>query len=137
MAGFSKLYIVGQEGGFLGADGIGAIALQIWVGDGSRQWLEPHYVGIRPRPIAKVKRIVPAGPDHRDSLIDACIAFWPDYFRTCPSLGEAELVLHDTELLDFDLGRSNVPVIWGPLREEARPLFKQLCVMQARLERVE
>ena len=42
-----------------------------------------------------------------------------------------------TDCLDFDIGTTNVPVIWPKLREEARPLFKQLCVMQARLERVD
>ena len=137
MAGYSKLYVVGEEGGFMGADGVTNVALQIWVGEGNRQWLEPHYFRAPARGIAKVSRIVPAGPDHPDALIDACIAFYPDFFRTCPSLAEAELVLNDTELLDFDMGRSNVPVIWKKLREEARPRFKQLCIMQARLEPVE
>ena len=74
--------------------------------------------------------------DGPDALIDACIAFYPQHFRSCPSLAEAALVLNDTDCLDFDIGTTNVPVIWPKLREEARPLFKQLCVMQARLERV-
>jgi len=79
----------------------------------------------------------PGRPNHPDALIDACIAFYPQHFRSCPSLAEAALVLNDTDCLDFDLGTTNVPVIWKQLREEARPLFKQLCVMQARLERVD
>ena len=137
MAGFSKIYLVGREGGFQGADGINDVALQIWVGDGNRQWLEPHYFNAKPQPLAKVNRIVPAGPDHPDALIDACIAFYPQHFRSCSSLAEAALVLNDTDCLDFDLGTTNVPVIWKQLREEARPLFKQLCVMQAKLERVD
>ena len=137
MAGFSKIYLVGREGGFQGADGINDVALQIWVGDASRQWLEPHYFNAKPQSLSKVTRLVPAGPDHPDSLIDACIAFYPQHFRSCPSLAEAALVLNDTDCLDFDLGTTNVPVIWKQLREEARPLFKQLCVMQARLERVD
>jgi len=97
----------------------------------------PHYVNAKPQPLSKVNRIVPAGPDHPDALIDACIAFYPQHFRSCQSFTEAELVLNDTDCLDFDLGTTNVPVIWKQLREEARPLFKQLCVMQARLERVD
>ena len=63
MAGFSKIYLVGREGGFQGADGINDVALQIWVGDGNRQWLEPHYFNAKPQPLSKVNRIVPAGPD--------------------------------------------------------------------------
>lgn len=71
MAGYSKLYVVGEGGGVMDADGVTNIALQIWVGEGSRQWLEPHYFRAPARGIAKVMRIVPAGPDHPDALIDA------------------------------------------------------------------
>ncbi|MFM7149510.1 MAG: hypothetical protein ACKO23_06675 [Gemmataceae bacterium] len=110
MAGYSKLWVVGREGGFQGTDGVTDVLLQIWVGDGNRQWLEPHYFRAPARGIANVKRIVPAGPDDPNALIDACIAFYPGFFRTCPSMAEAELVLHDTELLDFDMGRSKVSV---------------------------
>ena len=43
MAGFSKIYCIGGEGGFLGSDGINPIALQIWQGEGNRMWFEVHY----------------------------------------------------------------------------------------------
>ena len=56
MAGFSKIYLVGREGGFQGADGINEVALQIWVGDASRQWLEPHYFEAEARPLAEQDR---------------------------------------------------------------------------------
>lgn len=137
MAGFSKIYVIGREAGFLGADGVTDVQLQIWVGDGDRQWLEPRWFAAPPKAIAKVARIVPAGPDDPEALLDAAIAFLPDHFRSCQSFTEAELVLADTDCLDFDIGTTNVPVIWPKLREEARPLFKQLCVMQAKLERVD
>lgn len=137
MAGFSKIWVIGREAGFMGADGVTDVQLQIWVGDGNRQWLEPHWFAAPPKAIAKVARIVPAGPDDPEALLDAAIAFLPDHFRSCPSFTEAELVLNDTDVLDFDLDPENVPVAWKRLREEARPRFKKLCVMQARLERVE
>ena len=43
MAGFYKIYMVGGSGGFLGADGINPIGLQILVGTADREWLEPKY----------------------------------------------------------------------------------------------
>jgi hypothetical protein len=43
VAGFSRLYVVGGLGGFQGADGVNPIEFMVLVGDGSRQWLEPHY----------------------------------------------------------------------------------------------
>ena len=137
MAGFTKIYVIGEPAGFMGSDGVTDVVLQIWVGEGSRQWLEPRWFRGPAKAIAKVKRIVPAGPDDPNALLDAVIAFLPDHFRSCPSFAEAELVLADTELLDFDADRSNVPVIWNRLRDEARPRFKELCVMQAILQPVE
>ena len=44
MAGYSKIYLIGDEGGFMGSDGISAVYLQIWQGEGNRQWLEPKYI---------------------------------------------------------------------------------------------
>lgn len=43
MAGYSKIYCIGGEGGFLGADGMNPIDFQILVGDADRQWLEVRY----------------------------------------------------------------------------------------------
>ena len=33
MAGFSKIYVIGREAGFQGADGVTDVQLQIWVGE--------------------------------------------------------------------------------------------------------
>lgn len=43
MAGYSKLYVVGGLGGFMGADGVNPIDFLVLVGDADRQWFEPHY----------------------------------------------------------------------------------------------
>ena len=66
MAGYSKFYVVGGEGGFMGSDGVNPIEILILVGDAGRQWLEPHYFDASIRPIGRIQLIVPAGPDDTD-----------------------------------------------------------------------
>lgn len=134
MAGFSKLYVIGGLGGFQGADGVNPILMQIWVGDGDRQWLEPHYIDHSIKPLGAIKTLVPERPDDPRSLLDACIAFFPRHFQKCASLAEAAILLRDATRLDFD--RSNVPVIWPRLRDEARPHFERLHIFEAVLRPV-
>ena len=136
MAGFSKLYVIGGLGGFQGADGVNPILMQIWVGDSDRQWLEPHYIDSSIKPLGAIKTLIPKGPDDPCSLLDACIAFFPKHFKRCPSLAEAALLLEDATRLDFDLDKPNIPVIWGTLREEARPYFNRLHIFEAVLHPV-
>jgi hypothetical protein len=133
MAGYSKLYAVGGLGGFMGADGINPIEFMVLVGDADRQWLEPHYFDVSITPIGRLRVIVPAGPDHPDALLDACIAFCPRYFRSCPSLAEVEPALRDAERLDFDAHVEAIPEAWDSLREEARPAFAAMKIWQADL----
>jgi hypothetical protein len=136
LAGFSKLYVIGELGGFQGADGVNPIFMQIWVGDADRQWLEPHYFDSSIKPLGAIKIIVPEGPDDPHSLLDACIAFFPKHFEQCPSLGEAALLLEGATRLDFALDKKNIPVIWPKLREEAKPYFKRLHIFEAALQPV-
>ena len=131
MAGFSSLYVIGGEGGFAGADGVNPIRLLVLVGDADRQWMEPHYFDTTLKPLGQVRIVVPAGPDNPDSLLDACIAFFPEHFRSCPSLAGVESALRETERLDFDAARHKIPEAWFALREEARPLFQQLPLWRA------
>lgn len=102
MAGYSKLYVVGGLGGHMGADGVNPIEFLVLVGDAGRQWLEPHYFDRYDRALGRVQTIVPAGPDHSDSLLDACIAFCPRNFKACPSIGEVEAAVRGADRLDFD-----------------------------------
>lgn len=134
MAGFSKIYCIGGEGGFLGADGMNPIDFQILVGDGNRQWLEVRYFSRDIRPIGRVKVIIPAGPDHPDALIDACLRFFPEYFESCPSLTQVVEALGNVSRIDFHL--DGEPTGWTQLREEARPLFKHLVIYEAKLEKI-
>jgi hypothetical protein len=137
VAGYSKLYVVGGLGGFMGADGVNPIEFLVLVGDANRQWLEPHYFDRSIMPIGRLRVIVPAGPDHPDSLLDACIAFCPGYFRSCPSLAEVESALRDADRLDFDAHPEHIPETWANLREEARPLFAAMNIWRADLVPIE
>ena len=129
MARYSKLYLIGELGG---VDGFNPIRMQIWVGDGNRQWLEPYYIDQSIKPIGVIKKIIPNGPNDPVSVLDACIAFYPHYFQKCPSLAEAVFLLgNDKTCLDFNLDPLNIPVIWKKLRKEARRYFKRLHIFEA------
>ena len=53
MAGFTKIYYFGNEGNFSTRDGINDITMEVLVGDGNRQWLEPRYY-TKFKPIANI-----------------------------------------------------------------------------------
>jgi len=133
VSGYSKIYVIGGEGGFMGADGVNPIEFLVLVGDADRQWLEPRYFDESIRPIGKLRVIVPAMPNQIDSLLDACIAFCPRYFTTCPSIGEVKSALRDARRLDFDASPQDIPGAWATLREGARPLFAEMGVWRADL----
>jgi hypothetical protein len=137
VAGYSKLYVIGGLGGFMGYDGVNPIEFLVLVGDADRQWLEPHYFDSSIRPIGKLRVIVPAGPDHPDALLDACIAFCPRHFQSCPSFSEVEAALQDVEGLDFDARPQTIPVAWARLRKEARPLLATMNIWRADLVPIE
>ena len=131
MAGFFKIYVIGGPGGFRGSDGVNPIYFQILVGTSSRQWWEPHYFMEEIKPMGKLQVIVPAGPDDPDSLLDACVAFFPEWFESCPSLAKAIEQCGGKERMDFDA--DGIPDIWRTLREEARERFEELPVWEAEL----
>jgi hypothetical protein len=133
VAGYSKFYVIGGQGGHLGADGVNPIEFLVLVGNADHQWFEPHYFDGSINPIGKLRVIIPAGPDDPNSLLDACIAFCPRHFEGCPSFAKVELALRDKERLDFDSASEEMPKAWITLREEARPLFAKINVWQADL----
>ena len=117
----------------MGADGVNPIEFLVLVGDADRQWLEPHYFDSSNLPLGSLRIIVPARPNDPDSLLDACIAFCPQHFRSCPSLAEVEPELADVDRLDFHLHPEAIPAAWVKLREEARPRFAAMNIWQADL----
>jgi hypothetical protein len=132
MAGYSKFYVFGGAAGFQGADGVHPIAFLVLVGDGGRQWLEPHYFDPAIEPIGRIRTIVPDAPGGPDALLDAFLAFHPSAFESCPSMAAVREALKDATSLD--LGSKDVPRAWRTLRQEARPLFEGMMVWEARLE---
>lgn len=137
MAGFYKIYCIGHEGGVMGADGVNPIYLQILVGTSSQEWLEPHYFDPSLKPLGQIKSLIPAGPDSPHALIDACLAFFPDYFERCPSMAQVRKESKDLSHLDFHLGAEKIPPSWQQLRSEAQSLFQELGVWEAMLVPVE
>lgn len=135
MAGFRTIFCIGGLGGFLGADGINPIILQIWQGDADRMWFEPHYFVPNLKPIGDIKAMVPCFPEMEHSLIDACIAFYPEHFSQCRSLQKVEHELRGKTHLDFHL--DGPPAHWEALRAEAARYFKRLYIFEAQLKRLQ
>jgi hypothetical protein len=127
MAGITRIFSIGGGGGFMGGDGPNPILAQIWQGDGSRQWFEVRYFEGDFGPMGKVETMIPAAPDSEDNLLDACIMFFPDAFKECPSFPSVEKQLEGVDRVDFDF-KEGVPDGWNKLREEAREPFKMLGV---------
>jgi hypothetical protein len=136
MAGYSRMFVIGGEGGFMGSDGVNPIQLLILVGDSDRMWLEPHYFDSSLRPLGQLRTLIPAGPDDPNALLDACIAFAPWYFTTCPSFSQLEAEVGDARGLDFDLDPRKVPKAWEKVREEGREVFGRIPLWRARLDPV-
>ncbi len=103
----------------MGTDGVNPIDFLVLVGESDRQWLEPHYLNPSTTPLGRIRVIVPAHPSDPISLLDACIAFCPRHFRSCPSLRDIESALADVNRLDFHLRPQAVPSAWVQLRQEA------------------
>ena len=94
--------------------------MTIFRGDGNRIWYEPHYLDLAIKPIGGITVTVPNGPEDPNQLLDALIAFAPKFFENCPSLEGVKNKLADKKILDFDLGKDDIPEGWNKLREEAR-----------------
>jgi len=130
----SKIYCIGSEGGFMGSDGLRKIGFQILVADADRQSWNAYIFDRQIRPMGRIRVIIPAGPDHPNALIDACIAFYPQHFESCPSLAAVAEKLKGKRHIDFHL--DGEPEGWRQLREEARPLFEQLIIYAAELTKI-
>jgi hypothetical protein len=137
MAGFYRLYVIGQPGGFQGADGVNNIQLIILVGTAGREWLEAHYFDPALKPLGQIRTIIPERPDTPDALLDACLVFFPDHFTSCPSMAVVKAKIGQMTQLDFHLGPDRVPADWDQLRSEARSLFNELSIWEAELREVE
>ncbi|HQP88868.1 MAG TPA: hypothetical protein PLL76_21645 [Thermoanaerobaculia bacterium] len=102
----------------------------ILLGQSDRPWFEIRSPHGRPRPIGRIRSVVPASLDFDGALLDALLALCPERFETCPSLRAVEAKLARTEMLDFHLGASRIPAEWAALRQEARPLYERLAIVR-------
>lgn len=134
MAGFSKIYCLGELGGFQGADGINSIGCQFWVGNSDRQWWEAHYFDDTLSPLGDIGVVIPSGPESETALLDACLAFVPRLFVDCPSLAAVRQQAVGLQRLDFHLNSDEVPASWGDLQREARGIFENLILFEADLK---
>ena len=91
--------------------------------DNGRRALVCLYVDKNLKPLGKIWRIIPS--TFETALLDACIAFAPQFFESCETLNKVKSNLPDTDLLD------NRPEGWNKLREEARPIFEKKIRMMA------
>src|SRR5687768_925911 len=110
MAGFSKIYFVGNTGGHMGADGISRPFVQILLGESDRQWYEPIYDDHTMSPLGGVKSFVPEAPNLPQSVLDAVIMFLPKLFKDCPTIARVAVELKGRGQADFHLG--DVPADW-------------------------
>lgn len=133
MAGYSKIYCVGEEG----FDGLNPILFQILVGDADRQWLEVNYIHGEANPLKGVTNMVPNSPNDRAALLDACILFYPSYFSGCPSFSKVVEQMKPNHNFDFNGSPELIPAAWEDLRTEARPLFEKLSIFSALLKKVQ
>ncbi len=136
MNGYCRIYCVGGTRQKTQKQGIHPLLMQILVGQSNYQWLEPRYMDQSIGPLGQIRVLFPEKPDHPHSLIDACITFFPDYFRQCSFLGAVEKQLQNRFELDFRAGYDSVPEHWPYLREQALPAFRQLHICRADLEPV-
>ena len=90
-------------------------------GEGGRQWLQCINITLAPKPSrSRIWKIVPSSPNDKNALLDACLAFAPEFFESCESLNEVKSNLPDTGMLE-----EKRPEGWEKLREEARPIFEK------------
>ena len=88
--------------------------------DNGRQALVCLYVDKSLKPLSKIWRIIPCGPNDKNALLDACLAFAPEFFESCESLNEVKSNLPDTDILE-----EKRPEGWEKLREEAHIIFEK------------
>ena len=136
MSGYTRIYCIGGRRGGEKTPGIHPLLMEILVGEGDYQWWEPRYMDETIEPLGNIRVLIPEKPDHQNALIDACIAFFPDYFRECPLLGAMGKQLKDSPTLDFRNQWAAVPEHWPYLRNQARTAFGELHIFEADLKEV-
>lgn len=116
----------------MGADGLARPFVQIFQGDGNRQWFEAIYQDESMHPLAGIRTLIPERPNEPAAILDAAIVFAPRLFDQCSTLASVTAQLVGTDVLDFNIG-TGVPREWKQLRREALPILQGLNVFEARI----
>lgn len=111
MAGFDRIYYLGHEGGFMGADGLNTVDLEILHGISDREWYEARSWKPIP-PMGRVRVFIPTGPDERDHLLDAMLIFAPELFKECEALEAVSLAVANSGKERLDLSLKPIPQNW-------------------------
>lgn len=127
---FSPIYVVTDPESSASESRIRQPSIVILVGHGDRAWMEARVPEGRLRPLGRIQAIVPERPDFDAALLDALLCFWPERFRSCPSLAAVAGTLQHVETLDFNLGADGIPAEWLALRREAQPIFERLEIVK-------
>ena len=132
MAGFKKVYIFGGSGGFMGADGVNPIAMQIWVGVSDGKWFEAHYFDKSIKPISGIKSMIPKKSDEYFNLLESTIIFAPIFYEKCKTL--AIVKSHFKRLSKKRIiMNTDEPEVWDDMTNEAQPIFDKLNIFQANI----
>lgn len=122
------MYCIGESAGFMGSNGLNPIHLVILVNANSRANLQcRHFSAKYRKPMGRIRHVIPHDPHDKNHLIDACLAFMPDYFADCPSMNHIKEELKDVKWMDFNLNK-NIPESWATLRKEAKENFEKLVI---------
>jgi len=127
LSGYDFAYFIGESG----YDGLNPIKAIIVVGNSSRQWLQAIDIDNKSKTLGTIQRIIPQSPDDPDSIIDAIIAFTPDYFLNCDSFDQVCKDCQYLSVLDFDLCLDKIPKSWFSLREEAKKIIPTIGIFKA------
>lgn len=130
MAGFDEIYYLGSPGGYMGADGLNTIDLEILVGSSDRKWFEARYFTPNLRPMAGIKVVIADTPEPHEALLQALIILATDLFSECQSL---DRIRDAVDRIDRERLKGED---WTNLLNEARPIFKKLALYRARLESI-
>ncbi len=128
---YSKVFLVGEsiDNEFSGNDI--SPKFMILQQEGNRVSLQVFYLDDKIRPISHIRTVVPESPESPYILLDASIAFYPQFFKDCASLMNVKKQLKNTTFLDLNM---NMPEGWRNLRKEVFPYFKKLRINTATFE---
>jgi len=124
---YSRIYCVGIQNEQADCQA----KFQVFVSSDPRPRFDVNYLDRSVTQLGAVRSIFPENSSDSRSLVDACIAFFPEQFRGCPSLRVVEKMLRQVRELDFQ--SKPTPPEWRRLRSEAEEAFKHLRIYEAPL----